>query len=158
MTFIYSTERRIFENNWAQTEAFYRKHGVSEEAIREMREYDWDQFKAARVEAIHTQEMGFQPDEDDDGMMESPLLIKFPEQFTSQYDAHGTHSRYWWLEELSDPRIVAVLPHLTDDDKELLTLIYVDGYTQRECAVILHITQAAVSYKIQKVLCKFAEN
>ena len=158
MTFIYSTERRIFEKNWAVTEALYRKHGMSEEAIQEMREYDWDCFKASRVEAIHTQEMGFQPDEDDDTMMESPLLIKFPEQFTSKYDTHGPHSRYWWLEELSDPRIVAVLPYLTDDDKELLTLIYVDGYTQRECAVILHITQAAVSYKIQKVLCKFAEN
>lgn len=158
MTFIYSTERRIFENNWAQTEAFYRKHGMSEEAIQEMREYDWDQFKAARVEAIHTQEMGFQPDEDDDTMMESPLLIKFPEQFTSKYDTHGPHSRYWWLEEISDPRIVAALPHFTDEDKELLTLFYIEGYTQKECAVILHSSQREISRYIKRILCKIAEN
>ena len=157
MTFIYSTERRIFENNWAQTEAFYRKHGMAEEAIQEMREYDWDQFKAARVEAIHTQEMGFQPDEDDDTMMESPLLIKFPEQFTSKYDTYGPHSRYWWLEELSDPRIVAVLPHLTDDDKELLTLIYVDGYTQQECAVKMHKKQYTISRRLARVIGVFTE-
>ena len=76
MTFNYSAERKKFEKNWAKTEALYRKHGMSENAIREMREYDWDMFKAARIEAIHTQDVGFQPDEDDEvGMMESPLLM-----------------------------------------------------------------------------------
>ena len=100
MTFIYSTEKKIFERDWEKTEALYRKHGMTEVAIQAMREYDWDQFKAARVEAIHTQEMGFQPDEDDI-MMESPLLVKFFEQFTNRYDTHVTHSRYWWLEEIS---------------------------------------------------------
>ena len=151
MTFIYSTERRIFENNWAQTEAFYRKHGMSEEAIQEMREYDWDQFKAARVEAIHTQEMGFQPDEDDDTMMESPLLIKFPEQFTSKYDTHGPHSRYWWLEEIESAELQANLTKLSDADKNLLTLYFVDGYTQAECADILHISQCAIHKRLKKI-------
>ena len=103
MEFNYTTERRKFERNWAKTEALYRKHGMSEAAIREMREYDWDLFKAARIEAMHTQEMGFHPDDDDDNsMMDSPLLKKFFEQFTTQYDTYGTHSRYWWLEELGD--------------------------------------------------------
>lgn len=158
MTFNYGAERKKFEKTWAITEALYRKHGMSESAIQEMREYDWDLFKAARIEAIHTQEMGFQPDSDDDmTMMDSPLLMKFFDQFTSQYDTHGSHDRYWWLEELSDPRFIAVIPRLTNDEKELLTLIVVEGYTQGECAVKLHITQAGVFYRIQSIFGKFTE-
>ena len=158
MEFNYNTERRKFEKNWAKTEALYRKHGMSEAAIQEMREYDWDLFKAARIEAMHTQEMGFHPDDDDDkGMMDSPLLKKFFEQFTTQYDTYGTHSRYWWLEELSDPRLVAGITKLTDDDKELLTLIIIEGYSQEECAVKLHITQRGIGYRIQSIFGKFTE-
>ena len=136
MEFNYTTERRRkFERNWAKTEALYRKHSMSEAAIQKMREYDWDLFKAARIEAMHTQEMGFYSDDDDDkSMMDSPLLKKFFEQFTTQYDTYGTHSRYWWLEELGDVRLVAVVPQLTTDDKELLTLYFVEQYTTREIA------------------------
>ena len=159
MEFNYTTERRKFERNWAKTEALYRKHGMSEAAIREMREYDWDLFKAARIEAMHTQEIGFQLDDDDDkSMMDSPLLKKFFEQFTTQYDTYGTHSRYWWLEELSDPRLVAGIAKLTDDDKELLTLLIVEGYSQTECAVKMHSSQSAISRRFIRIIDIFTKN
>ena len=158
MEFNYTTERRKFERNWAKTEALYRKHGMSEAAIREMREYDWDLFKAARIEAMHTQEIGFQLDDDDDkSMMDSPLLKKFCEQFTTQYDTYGTHSRYWWLEELSDPRLVAGIAKLTDDDKEFLTLLIVEGYSQTECAVKMHSSQSAISRRFIRIINIFTK-
>lgn len=158
MTFNYGAERKKFEKTWAITEALYRKHGMSESAIQEMREYDWDLFKAARIEAIHTQEMGFQPDSDDDmTMMDSPLLMKFFDQFTSQYDTHGSHDRYWWLEELSDPRFIAVIPRLTDDEKELLTLLFVEGYTQRECVVKMHSSKGAISRRLAQIIDIFTK-
>lgn len=159
MEFNYTTERRKFERTWAKTEALYRKHGMSEAAIREMREYDWDLFKAARIEAMHTQEIGFQLDDDDDkSMMDSPLLKKFFEQFTTQYDTYGTHSRYWWLEELSDPRLVAGIAKLTDDDKEFLTLLIVEGYSQTECAVKMHSSQSAISRRFIRIINIFTKN
>ena len=159
MEFNYTTERRKFERNWAKTEALYRKHGMSEAAILEMREYDWDLFKAARIEAMHTQEIGFQLDDDDDkSMMDSPLLKKFFEQFTTQYDTYGTHSRYWWLEELSDPRLVAGIAKLTDDDKEFLTLLIVEGYSQTECAVKMHSSQSAISRRFIRIINIFTKN
>ena len=158
MTFNYGAERKKFEQNWAETEALYRKHGMSESAIQEMREYDWDLLKAARIEAIHTQDMGFQPDNDDDMiMMDSPLLMKFFEQFTNQYDTHASHNRYWWLEELSDPRLVAAILRLTDEDKELLTLIIVEGYTQRECVVKMHSSKGAISRRLTQIIGIFTE-
>ena len=51
MTFIYSTEKRIFEREWEKTEALCREHGMSEEAIQALREYDLERFNAARNEA-----------------------------------------------------------------------------------------------------------
>lgn len=152
MEFNYTTERRKFERNWAKTEALYRKHGMTEQAIQEMREYDWDLFKAARIEAMHTQEIGFQLDEEDDkSMMDSPLLKKFFEQFTTQYDTYGTHSRYWWLEELGDVRLVAVVPQLTTEEKELLTLYFVEQYTTREIADKYGTSHVAISNRLRKI-------
>ncbi len=159
MEFNYNTEKRKFEQNWAKFEAFYRKNGMPEESIQKMYEYEWDQFKAARIEAIHTQEMGFQPDDDDDKvMMDSPLFKKFFEQFTSEYDTYSTHSRFWWLEELCDPRLVAALPRLTDEDKELLTLVIMEGYSQEECAVKMHSSQSAISRKFIHIIDIFTKN
>ena len=158
MTFNYGAERKKFEKAWAITEALYRKHGMSESAIQEMREYDWDLFKAARIEAIRTQEMGFQADSDDDmAMMDSPLLMKFFERFTTQYDTLGSHSRYWWFEELSDIRLVSDIAKLTDEDKEFLTLLIVEGYSQTECAVKLHSSQSAISRRLIRLIDIFTK-
>lgn len=157
MEFNYNTERRKFERQWAKTEVRYRRYGMSESAIQEMREFDWALFKAARIEAIHSQEIGFQPDEDDKRMMDSPLLKKFFEQFATHYDTYGTHSRYWWLEELSDPALIAGVAKLTDDDKELLTLIVVEGYSQEECAVIMHSSQSAISRRLMRIIDIFTK-
>ena len=156
MTFIYSVERGLFEKNWAETEALYREQGMSEEAIQAMREYDWDLFKAARINAIHTQDMGFQPDEDDESM-ESPLLAKFFDQLTTQYDTNGSHDRYWWLEELTDPRLVKGVAKLTDEEKELLTLIFVEGFSEKECSVKMHSSQSAISRKRIRIIDIFTK-
>ena len=156
MTFNYAAERKKFEKTWAITEALYRKHGMSESAIQEMREYDWDLFKAARIEAIHTQEIGFQPDSDDGmTMMDSPLLMKFFERFTTQYDTHGSHSRYWWLEELSDVRLITGAAKLKDEDKELLTLYFVEQYTTREIATHYGTSHVSISARIRKIAKQF---
>lgn len=158
MEFNYTTERKKFEKNWAKTEALYRKHGMAKEAIQEMHEYDWDLFKAARIEALHTQEMDFQADDDDDtAMMDSPLLKKFFDRLTTQYDTYGTHSRYWWLEEIESPKLVPGISKLTDEDKELLTLMIVEGYTQEECAVKLHSSQSAISRKFTRIIDIFTK-
>lgn len=158
MKFNYAAERNKFEKNWAKTEALYRKHGMPEEAIQEMRAYDWGLFKAARIEALHTQELGTQADDaDDTGGMDSPLLEKFFDRLTTRYDTYGTHSRYWWLEEIVSPKLMSGIAKLTDEDKELLTLIIVEGYTQEECAVKMHSSQSAISRKYARILDAFTK-
>ena len=159
MTFNYEAERKKFEKNWAETEALYRKHGMSESAIQEMREYDWGLFKAQRNWALHTQVMPSTDDVDEEsGITESPMVKRHFERFTTKYDTYGSHSRFWWIEEIQDPRIVRVLCKLSDLDKILLTMVWIEGYTQTDCAVILHMDRGAISMRIHRIISKIAKN
>lgn len=158
MSFNYASERNKFDAAWKKLRKEYAAAGMSKESIDAMYQFDLRGFNADRAYANHTCALNLaheQMDEDDD--FENPFLEKHLDKFTTQYDSYGAHSRYWWLEELDDARLIAALPFLTDDDKELLTLIVVDGYTQEECAVKMHITQRTISYRIQRILGKFTE-
>lgn len=48
MGFYYATEKAKFNAKWKTLEKWYRESGMSEEAIREMREYDWSEFNSTR--------------------------------------------------------------------------------------------------------------
>ncbi len=159
MTFNYGLEKKKFEKEWEQTAKFYAEQGMSQEAIDAMREFDWDVFKANRIEALHTQSMN-PPEgsngEDGDGA-ELFILKKYFEQFTSQYDTYGTHSRYWWLEEIEDERLLPGIAKLTEGDKELLTLYYVEQLNLVEVAEKLGIKKSTVGYRL-KMLVKLFRN
>lgn len=121
-----------------------------------MREFDWEIFKSERNEAIHTQEFAI-PESTDVEMddCESPLYEKFLEQLSSEYDTYGSHSRYWWLDELTTPCLTIGVPALTLEDKELLTLYIVDGLTIREIARYLNLQKSTISEKLQRVFSLF---
>lgn len=54
---------------------------MSPEAIQEMYDYDWNRFKAARIEALHMQEMTLPMDmEDKSESPETPPMERFPDQ------------------------------------------------------------------------------
>ena len=57
MTFNYTAEKKKFDKAWEKLAVTYAEAGMSPEAIQEMHDYDWNRFKAARVEALHTQEV-----------------------------------------------------------------------------------------------------
>lgn len=86
---------------------------------------------------------------------ESPLYEKFLEQLSSEYDTYGSHSRYWWLEELTTPCLTIGVPALTVEDKELLTLYIVDGLTIREIARYLNLQKSTISERLQRIFTLF---
>ena len=156
MTFNYGAEKRKFEKVWAKLAKTYAEAGMEPEAIKAMREFDWKIFKSERNEALHTQEFAF-PDSSDEetGDCESPLYEKFLEQLSSEYDTYGSHSRYWWLEELTAPCLTIGVPALTVEDKELLTLYIVDGLTIREIARYLNLQKSTISERLQRIFTLF---
>ncbi|MDY4509083.1 MAG: helix-turn-helix domain-containing protein [Candidatus Faecousia sp.] len=156
MTFNYGAEKRKFEKVWAKLAKTYAEAGMEPEAIKAMYEFDWEIFKSERNEALHTQEFAI-PESSDEEMddCESPLYEKFLEQLSSEYDTYGSHSRYWWLEELTTPCLTIGVPALTVEDKELLTLYIVDGLTIREIARYLNLQKSTISERLQRIFTLF---
>ena len=156
MTFNYGAEKRKFEKVWAKLAKTYAEAGMESEAIKAMYEFDWEIFKSERNEALHTQEFAI-PESSDEEMddCESPLYDKFLEQLSSEYDTYGSHSRYWWLEELTTPCLTIGVPALTVEDKELLTLYIVDGLTIREIARYLNLQKSTISERLLRIFTLF---
>ena len=156
MTFNYAVEKRKFEKAWTKLAKSYAEAGMEPEAIKAMYEFDWEIFKSERNEALHTQEFAI-PESADEEMddCESPLYEKFLEQLSSEYDTYGSHSRYWWLEELTTPCLTIGVPALTLEDKELLTLYIVDGLTIREIARYLNLQKSTISERLQRIFSLF---
>ena len=158
MNFNYASERNKFDAAWDRLRKEYAAAGMSPESIEVMYQYDLHQFNADRAYARRHCPLNLtheQIEETDD--FENPFLEKHLDKFTTRYDTYGTHSRFWWLEEIESPRIQRKLKALTDDDKELLTLIFVEGYSQEECAVKLHSSQSAISRRYLKIIGIFAK-
>ena len=100
MTFNYALEKKKFDAAWESLRKFYVASGMEPAAIEAMHEYDWDAFKAARIEALHTQELAIPEATADDDEMEEPMVRRYADRFQTEYDTFGGHSRYWWLDDL----------------------------------------------------------
>ena len=61
------------------------------------------------------------------------------------------HSRYWWIEEISDPNLAKKIKSLSQDDIELLTLYAILGYTQDEIAQTKGCTKQNIQKKIRRI-------
>ena len=156
MTFNYAVEKKKFEKVWGKLEKTYAEAGMEPEAIKAMYEFDWEIFKSERNEALHTQEFAIPESSDEEtDDCESPLYDKFMEQLSSEYDTYGSHSRYWWLDELTTPCLTIGIPALTMEDKELLTLYIMDELTVREIAEIQEKTKSSVERHLQRVFALF---
>lgn len=145
-------ERRKFEAKQKKLAEEYRKAGMTEEQIKAMYEFDFEQFKSDRKYRMHTQPFAssdFEEGGDDDS--ESTLLEKFEEQITVRLDDAICHSRYWWIEEIENPKIAQQLKKLSCDDIELLTKRVIDGFNQAELAKEYNISQKNISKKLARI-------
>lgn len=145
-------ERRKFEAKQKKLAEEYRKAGMTEEQIKAMYEFDFEQFKSDRKYRMHTQPFAssdFEEGDDDDS--ESTLLEKFEEQITVRLDDATCHSRYWWIEEIENPKIAQQLKKLSCDDIELLTKRVIDGFNQAELAKEYNISQKNISKKLARI-------
>ncbi len=159
MNFNYASERNKFDAAWEKLRKEYAAAGMPPGKIEVMYQFDLQQFNADRAYFSHKCPLNLsheQMDETDD--LENPFLKKHMDRFTTEYDTYGSHSRYWWLEEIESPKLQAALPLLSDEDKELLTLIFVEGYSQEECAVKLHSSQSAISRNCLRIFGIFTKN
>ena len=153
-------ERKTFEAEQKRLRKIYLEHGLTEEAIQALYEFDKEQYNARRRNAIHTQRLDFDSIEFDDKETDNPLFEKFLE-FLSTEDEFVPEGRFGWIETIENHRLAKGLKQLKESDLEVLTQMYFEGYSQREVAINLGVTEANISKKIRRIkifLKLFLEN
>lgn len=134
MGFNYAREKRKFDEKWKKLEDWYRKSGMSEDAIREMREYDWSEFNSTRK---------FYRRGDDNVDIESIA--------EEDVDAIDKTFSGEWIELLDTPDLVRKVRKLPADYIEIIDLMVRENLTQKEVAGRMNCSQQNIAKKIEKI-------
>ena len=134
MGFSYAREKRKFDKEWNEKERWYRESGMSEDAILEMREYDWNEFNSTRK---------FYRYGDDDVDVESIV-----EEDGDSIDKTLSEE---WIELLETPNLVRKVRKLPADYIEIIDLMVRENLTQEEVAGRMHCSQQNIAKKIEKI-------
>ena len=145
-------ERAKFEREQARLREKYLAAGMTEEQIQVMREFDADWYRKRRREARHTQRLNISAFDEDDGDDETknPLLKKFLHNF-SVVDKHWESERFGWIEQIEDKGLYHKVKSLKEIEKEILTEVLYDGFTQSDIAENLGVNQSNISRRIARL-------
>lgn len=127
-------KRREFETQQTKLKEQYIAAGMTEEQIQAMYELDLAEFNGQRREAEHTYKL----DEID------------LDNVTVELDCSSV-SRYAWIDEISDDRIVAALKSMPQEYIEILTEYVIDGFTHEEIAARHGAVRTSITNKISRI-------
>lgn len=60
-------------------------------------------------------------------------------------------SRFEWIEEIENSVLYLAISKLAVQQKELLTLLYIDGYSQVEIAKFFHTSKDAINKRFLRI-------
>jgi len=148
MKYNYFLECKKFHVKWEKLEYEYAAAGMSESAIEEMREFDWEEFKRERIISIHIQplESSFS-DGDTAGEDQSPLVNRQINRLSVSQPEIYTWGRLDWIEDIDTPELAKKIKTLSAADLELLSCLVADGLSRAEIAHELGITRSAVTQR-----------
>lgn len=150
MGFNYGLEKKNFDRQWAIMRKQYEDAGMSIEVIQAMYEYDWSVFNAARSYQNHTQEIAA-PSFEQGEEAYSPLMNKYKEAISITEHYRETKSRFTWIGEIEDERLLSALENLSDADLELITLYAYEEYDTVEISKAFGTTKQNISKKIRRI-------
>ena len=150
MGFNYGLEKKNFDRQWAIMRKQYEDAGMSIEVIQAMYEYDWSVFNAARSYQNHTQEIAA-PSFEQSEESHSPLINKYQEAISVTEHYRETKSRFTWIGEIEDERLLSALENLSDADLELITLYAYEEYDTVEISKVFGTTKQNISKKIRRI-------
>ena len=115
-----------------------------------MYDYDRQQFNSERTFVERTQEFtapAYEGSEEE----ASPLMLRYQEAITTTDTYHETKSKFAWIGEIENERLLSALENLSEDDLKLLTLYAYEGYTVTEISKVLGVSQPTISIKIKRI-------
>ena len=135
MSFNNGNERRKLNAKWEQLRVQYREAGMSEEAIQAMYEFDLSVLNSERAYAANTVAVG--DSYNDNNARKAADLKQYEAAITVTDTYHETKSRFGWIGEIENERLLSALEKLSEDDLKLLTLCTYEGYTVTEISKVL---------------------
>ena len=118
MSFNKGYELKKFEAHWEKLRIEYAVAGMTEEAIQKMYDYDRQQFNSERTFVERTQEFtapAYEGSEEE----ASPLMLRYQEVITTTDTYHETKSKFAWIGEIENERLLSALENLSEDDLNL---------------------------------------
>ena len=134
MGFNYAREKRKFDREWNEKERWYRKSGMSEDAIREMYKYDWSEFNSTRKFYRHG----------DDNVNVESIVEEDGDSIDKTFSEE-------WIELLETPNLVRKVRKLSAYYIEIIDLMVRENLTQEEIAGRMHCSQQNIAKKIEKI-------
>lgn len=150
MGFNYGLEKKNFDSQWAVTRKQYEDAGMTSEAIQAMYDYDWSVFNATRAYQNHTQELAA-PSFEQSEESYSPLMNKYREAISVTDHYCETKSRFAWIGEIEDERLLSALENLKVEDLEIITLYAYEGYDITEISKVYGVSRPTISIKIKRI-------
>jgi len=150
MAFNKGYELKKFEARWAKLHIKYAAAGMNEDAIQQMYDYDRQMFNAERTHLERTQEFTA-PTYESSEEEASPLMLRYQDAITVTDTYHETKSRFAWIGEIEDERLLSALESLNDKDLEMLTLYAYEGFSTVELSKVYRIAHQNISKRISKI-------
>lgn len=155
MSFNNGNERRKLNAKWEHLRVQYRKAGMSEDAIQAMYEFDLGVLNSERAYITNT--MTVSGAADDCAAKETSDFKQYEKAVTVTDTYHETKSRFTWIGEIEDERLLSALENLSDADLELITLYAYEEYDTVEISKVFGTTKQNISKKIRRIT-KFIKN
>ncbi len=146
-------ERVRLENQWKKLRAQYRAAGMSEEAIQAMYEFDFQVINSEQTYYRHTIDFSTNNTETDD----SHDTGRYEEAILAADKYRETKSRFTWIGEITDERLLSALESLSEDDLQLITLYVYEEYDTVEISKVFGTTKQNISKKIRRI-AKYIKN
>ena len=149
MSFNNGNERRKLNAKWEQLRVQYREAGMSEDAIQAMYEFDLGVLNSERAYDANT--VAVCDGEDDVDARKAADLKQYEAAITVTDTYRETKSRFAWVGEVENERLLAAPENLSDSDLELITLYAYEGYDTVEISKAFGETKQNISKKIQRI-------
>ena len=150
MSFNKGYELKKFEAHWEKLRIEYAAAGMTEDAIQKMYDYDRQQFNSERTFIERTQEFtapAYESSEEE----ASPLMLRYQEAITTTDTYHETKSKFAWIGEIENERLLSALESLSELDLKILTLYVYAGYTESEIASALESKRITIHKRIERI-------
>ena len=149
MSFNNGNERRKLNAKWEHLRVQYREAGMSKEAIQAMYEFDLDVLNSERAYDANT--VAACDGDDDKDARKAADFKQYEAAITVTDTYHETKSRFGWIGEIEDERLLSALENLSDEDLELVTLYIYEGYSTVELSKVYGIAHQNISKHIIKI-------